>query len=194
MTPLAASLKNPAVKSAAVALAITGAMVLQLLIQGRTWWCECGRAIPWISDVWSAHASQHLFDPYSFAHVLHGFLFWWLIAWLFPKLPFGWQLCIALAIEASWEIFENTQFVINRYREATAALGYEGDSIVNSLGDMLSAGLGFTLAKRLGWRLTLALFVAIEIVLIITIRDSLLLNIVMLLTPIESVKRWQMGQ
>ncbi len=178
----------------AAALAITALMVVQLRLQGRSFWCECGRFIPWISDIWSSHASQHLADPYSLTHVLHGFLFWWLIGWLFPKLQFGWQLCIALVIEAGWEIFENTQFVINRYREATAALGYEGDSIGNSLGDLLSAALGFVIARKLGWRLALQLFVAIELLLLFWIRDSLLLNTVMLLTPIESVKRWQIGQ
>lgn len=107
------------------------------------------------------------------------------------SLKVRWRFVIALVIEAGWEMFENTAFVINRYRETTAALGYEGDSIGNSVGDLISCGTGFLIANWLGWKKTLALFVVFEIGLLFTIRDSLLLNILMLIFPNEALIKWQ---
>jgi hypothetical protein len=98
-----------------------------------------------------------------------------------------------MLIESLWEVIENTNFVIQRYREATAALGYEGDSVVNSIGDIVACGLGFWIARKLGFRLSLVVFVLIEVALLLTIRDSLLLNIIMLIYPMESLKIWQAG-
>ncbi|MGH8006400.1 MAG: DUF2585 family protein [Candidatus Binatia bacterium] len=166
---------------------------LQLRSQGRLWWCACGRLLVWVGDAWSADTSQHLLDPYSLTHVLHGFLFYWLFALVLPRLSTAWQLWLAVLIEVAWEVIENTDFVIQRYREATAALGYQGDTIVNSLGDILMCGLGFLFAWRLGFRRTLALFVLMEAVLLFWIKDNLLLNVVMLLYPIEGIKAWQVG-
>lgn len=165
----------------------------QLRSQGRLWQCACNRLLLWVGDAWSADTSQHLLDPYSFTHVLHGFLFYWLLALALPRLSTVWQLWLAVAIEAVWEVIENTDFVIQRYRETTAALGYQGDTIVNSLGDILTCGLGFLLAWRLGFRRTLALFVLVEVVLLFWIKDNLLLNVVMLIYPIEGIKVWQVG-
>jgi hypothetical protein len=96
-------------------------------------------------------------------------------------------------IEALWEVFENTDFIIQRYREATAALGYYGDSVANSLGDIVTCGLGFMIAQRLGFRLTVLVFVASELALLVWIRDSLLLEVLMLIYPIAAIKGWQMG-
>jgi len=132
-------------------------------------------------------------DPYSFTHVLHGFVLCGLLALIVPRLSQIWQLWLAVSIEALWEVLENSEFVIRRYREETAALGYHGDTIVNSLGDILVCGLGFVLARRLGLRRTLVLFVVTEVVLAIWIRDNLTLNILMLIYPIEGVKEWQAG-
>ncbi len=165
----------------------------QLHNQGRLWICSCGQILLWAGDIWSSDNSQHLFDPYSFTHVLHGFLFFGLLAWSIPRLSPLWRLWLAVSIEAVWEIIENSEFIIQRYREATLALGYEGDTVVNSLSDILLCGLGFMLARQLGFRRSLILFVAAELVLLIWIRDSLILNIVMLIYPIEAVKVWQMG-
>lgn len=166
---------------------------VQLRSQGRLWMCDCGYIWLWSSDVWSSDNSQHWFDPYSFSHVLHGFIFFWLLAWLLPRLPLSWQLWLALVIEALWEIFENSAFVINRYREATAALGYQGDTVINSLGDIIACGIGFAIAWQLGFRRSLALFVIVELVMLFWIRDNLTLNIIMLLYPIEAIKAWQIG-
>jgi hypothetical protein len=124
--------------------------------------------------------------------VLHGFLFFWLISLLFKRMPRGWQFCLALLLESAWEVFENTSFVINKYRTETAALGYQGDTIVNSLGDLACALLGFVIAQRLGLRRSLIVFVLIEVVLTLWIHDSLLLQILMLIRPIHAIKFWQM--
>jgi hypothetical protein len=147
----------------------------------------------WAGNVWSSDNSQHLLDPYSFTHMLHGFAFCGLLAWVMPKLSWDWRLWLAILIEAAWEVLENSDFVINRYREATAALGYQGDTVINSLGDIVVCGLGFLLARQLGLRRSIVVFVLTEVVLLIWIRDSLLLNILMLIYPVDEVKAWQMG-
>jgi hypothetical protein len=176
------------------------AIVLVLLVtvylldsQGRLWICACGQVYLWTADVWSSDNSQHLLDPYSFTHVLHGVAFCVGLAWLLPRLAPAWRLWLALTIEATWEVVENSEFIIQRYRETTAALGYQGDTIVNSVGDILVCGLGFWLALQLGFRRSLALFVITELVLLFWIKDSLILNIIMLIYPIDAVKAWQVG-
>jgi hypothetical protein len=164
-------------------LAVLGLVVWQLRNQRRLWWCSCGQLSPWSGDVWSSHNSQHLLDPYSFTHVLHGMILYGLLWWALPRAPFGWRLCLAVSIEGIWEVFENTQFTIERYRTMAMALNYEGDTILNSLGDVASCALGFVLARRLGlWR-SLGLFVAVELMLMIWIGDSLLLNVIHLTWP-----------
>ena len=172
-------------------LASSVLMILQLRYQGRVWWCKLGDYSPWSSDAWGSHNSQHLFDPYTFTHVLHGVLFFWLIGLIFPKLRLVWALFAAVFIESGWEALENTNTVIERYRTATLALDYYGDSIFNSLGDVLSCAVGFLVAYKLRFWRSLALFVLTEIILLLFIRDSLLLNIIMLISPIEAVKTWQ---
>jgi Protein of unknown function (DUF2585) len=164
---------------------------LILRSQGRLWWCSCDYLLVWSGDPWSSDNSQHLLDPYSFTHLLHGFLLCGLLTLLVPRLSTVWRLWLAVTIEAVWEVVENSEFVIRRYREETAALGYHGDTIVNSLGDILVCGLGFVMAQRLGFRRTFALFLLTEVALAILIRDNLTLNIVMLIHPFEAIKEWQ---
>ena len=168
------------------------ATVLQLHHQGRVWWCSC-REFLWTSDAWGSLTSQTFLDPYSFTHLLHGLMFCGLLTLLVRGLPASWRFCLAIAIEAVWELIENTNIVIQHYRAATAALGYSGDTVVNSLGDIMCCGLGFMIARRLGWRRSLVLFIATEAVLLIWIRDSLLLEILMLINPINAIKVWQVG-
>lgn len=167
-------------------------MILLLRVEGRSLICTCGQFALWIGDTCSSNTSQQLFDPYSFTHVLHGFLFFWLIALLFRRMDRMWQLWLALLSEAAWEVFENTRFVIDKYRTETAALGYQGDTIVNSLGDLACALVGFLLARQLGMRRSLILFLLVELILILWIHDSLLLQILMLVRPVEWIKLWQM--
>jgi hypothetical protein len=169
---------------------VTTAILLHL--EGRLWICACGTVQVWAGKVCSSDNSQHFLDPYSFTHVLHGFLFFWLIAWLLPRLTSNWQLTLAIAVEALWEVFENTNFIINRYRSETAALGYNGDTVVNSFGDILCCLVGFLIARRLGLRRSLIVFAVLEVVLIVWVRDSLLLEILMLVFPIDAIKALQM--
>jgi len=123
--------------------------------------------------------------------MLHGFVLCGLLAWAVPRVSPVWRLWLAVSIEVLWEVAENSAFVIRRYREGTAAFGYHGDTIVNSAGDLLSFGLGFVLARRLGFRRALAVFVAVEVVLAFWIRDGLLLNVLMLVYPIDAIEAWQ---
>lgn len=110
------------------------------------------------------------------------------------NVPTSWRLVIAMVFEALWEIVENTNAVIDRYRESTAALGYQGDSVVNSLGDMVCCGAGLLIARKLGWLRSLPIFIATEIVLLFWIRDSLILEIIMLIHPFDSIKAWQLAR
>ena len=168
------------------------AMVVLLRVEGRNFICTCGQFAIWIGDSCSSNTSQQLLDPYSLTHILHGFLFFWLMALLFKRMPGAWQIWLALLLESAWEVFENTSFVINKYRTETAALGYSGDTVVNSLGDLACAVVGFIVARQLGLRRSLIVFVAVEVILILWIHDSLLLQILMLVRPVEAIKLWQM--
>jgi len=183
--------RNGVLQIVAIGLVLLLVVVL-LRTEGRKFLCDCGHFAIWTSDTCSAQTSQQLFDPYSFTHVLHGFLFFWLIALLFRRLTASWQICLALLLEGAWEVFENTRFVIDKYRTETAALGYTGDTIVNSLGDLACALAGFILARKLGLRWSLIVFVLVEVVLALSIHDSLLLQILMLIRPVEAIKLWQM--
>lgn len=175
------------------AFAVVLATAFELQRQGRLWLCSCGRLLPWVGDAWSADTSQQLFDPYTFTHVLHGFIFCGLLALCLPRLSWRWRLSLAISLEALWEVLENTEFIIRRYRETTAALGYTGDTVVNSLGDIAACALGFLIARRLGALRTALLFVATEVVLLFWIRDSLLLNILLLVYPSDKLRAWQAG-
>lgn len=172
---------------------IVAAAVLLLLMQGRFWWCQAGDYVPWSWTVNSAHNSQHVIDPYTFTHILHGILEFWLIGLVFQRMPLAWRFVLAIFIEASWEVIENTDYVINRYREATISLDYFGDSIINSLADITGCAIGFWLAYLLGFWRSLAVFLTTELVLMLTIRDSLVINLIMLIYPLDAIKAWQMA-
>jgi hypothetical protein len=172
----------------------TAVMALVLSLEGRIWWCKFGDARIYVNEAWgSSHTSQHFFDPYTFTHVLHGVLFFWITGWLFEKLENRWRFLIAVIAEAGWELVENSSYIIQQYRENTASLDYFGDSVANSVGDVLACAAGFWVAVRIGrWR-SLAFFLIVEAALLFFIRDSLLLNVVMLVYPLEWVKTWQSG-
>jgi hypothetical protein len=167
--------------------------MIVLQFEGRSWWCAAGDVSPWTWDIWSRHNSQHLIDPYSFTHILHGVLEFWLIGLIFPRVPLAWRLAVAVMIEGGWEIAENSSYVINRYRTETVSLNYFGDSIINSISDILCCAGGFVLAYRLRFWRSLALFVATEVILIFWIHDSLIINIIMLIYPIEAIRIWQLA-
>ena len=171
--------------------AVLAAGVYGLREQGRLWICSCGYVLPWTSEYWGSNTSQHLLDPASFTHLLHGFVLCGLVALVLPWASVMWRLSVAITIEVGWEVLENSAFVIQRYREGTAAFGYHGDTVVNSAGDVLSCALGFLLARYLGFWRALAVFLAVEAALAVWIRDGLLLNVLMLIYPLEAIEAWQ---
>ena len=160
---------------------------------GRVWWCKCGSLIPWSFEIWSMHNSQHFFDPYSFTHVLHGVCFYGLLFALRRWVPTEGRHILAMAIEGLWEAVENSQWIINKYRADTVSLDYNGDSVINSMSDILMCGIGFYIASKLPWQASVALFAVIEVVLMLTIHDSLTVNIIQLIHPVEAIKAWQMS-
>lgn len=169
-----------------LAALVVAASLTALRAMGRVW----GEPALWTSDANSAHTSQRLADPYSFSHVIHGFIFYALLS-PFQTLSLGTKLLIAVLVECAWEVSENTPAVINRYRTATASLGYTGDSLLNSFGDVASMVAGFFLARALPWQASLALAAIIELVLLYAIRDNLTLNVLQLVAPNARIKAWQ---
>lgn len=178
-------------RSLIVIIAIVALTLVTLHFEGRVIWCRLGDYLPWSFDIWSGHNSQHIVDPYSFTHVLHGVLEFWLIGLIFRKMPLAWRLVLAVFVESAWEIAENSSHVINRYRAETISLDYFGDSIINSMADITCCALGFYIAYKLKFWKSLALFLLTETILLLTIRDSLIVNIIMLVHPVEAIKAWQ---
>jgi hypothetical protein len=171
--------------------AVLAATLAIMWAMGRPPTCTCGTVELW-GEV-GPKQSQMLADWYSPSHIIHGFLFYMLLAWLWPRAPIERRFLAALVLETAWEIFENTPMVIDRYREATIALGYSGDSILNSLSDILMMALGFLGARRLPVWASVAIVLVLELVPLIAIRDNLTLNIIMLLAPNDAILDWQAG-
>jgi hypothetical protein len=177
-----------------ISLGIVAVAAGILYAMGRIPMCKCGTIKLWHGGRGDSEMSQHLTDWYTYSHILHGIIFYWLLSLVAKgRLSVAARLVIAIGIEAGWEIFENTPFIINRYRAQTMSRDYYGDSIVNSVGDMLAMLVGFLLASRLPAWVTVLMLVATEVILLALIRDNLTLNVIMLIHPVEWIKHWQMA-
>jgi len=180
-------------KYLALTLGVIAIAALILLLMGRTPICECGYVKFWHGVTVSSENSQHLSDWYSPSHVIHGFIFYGAL-WLFARrLSVGIRLIAATIIESAWEIVENTDWIINRYREATISLDYYGDSVINSTFDILFMVAGFFLASKMPVWLTILIALGLELFVGYLIRDNLTLNVIMLLWPLQAIRDWQAG-
>jgi len=180
-------------RAAVAAIVLLAATAVLLYLMGRPPICTCGSIDLWVGEPNSSRTSQMLSDWYSPSHIVHGFLFFaglWLVG---RRWPLERRFLVALVIEAAWEIVENTPMIINRYREETAALGYTGDSVLNSMSDIAMMGLGFLLARRLPIWASVVVVLILELVPLLVIRDNLTLNVWMLLAPNDALKAWQSG-
>jgi hypothetical protein len=171
-------------------LAIFALQAAILAWMGQPATSPAGGAIVWGDG---GETSRHLADWYTPSHVIHGFIFYGVL-WLFAR---HWSIdqrgLVALAIEAVWEVIENTPWVIDRYRDVTVSRDYIGDTVINSVFDTWAMLVGFYLASKLPVWLTVALAIALELGALVAVRDNLTLNVLMLFWPIESIRVWQAG-
>ncbi len=181
-------------RTAALALLIVAVAAAIELAMGRHPICTCGSIELWVGARDSPKTSQMLADWYSLSHIVHGLLFYAALWLLLRRWPVGQRFIAALIVEAAWEVVENTPLVIDRYRQTTAALGYSGDSIVNSVSDMLMMTVGFLAARKLPAWASVLLLIALELIPLFTIRDNLTLNVWNLLAPNPHIAAWQAGR
>jgi hypothetical protein len=175
------------------AFLVLAAAAATLLAMGRLPICTCGEVALWEASASSARTSQMIADWYSPSHFIHGLLFYGMLWLAFRSWSVERRFLAAMAIETAWELLENTPLIIDRYREATFALGYTGDSVLNSLSDIAMMAFGFVAARRLPMWASIVLVLALELAALIVIRDNLALNIIMLLAPNDAIRAWQAG-
>lgn len=168
-------------------------MIAILLLMGRAPFGPTGEIGLWAGDIKSQYNSQRFADPYTFTHITHGIGFYLILWFLFRRFPAGTLLALAILLEAGWEILENTELIIQRYRATAIARGYFGDSVLNSAGDILVTVIGALLAVKFPKGAVIAAFILLEIFLALAIRDNLTLNVIQLIRPIPAIQEWQVG-
>ena len=186
-------MNRTALNSLLIVVGFVAATAITLYTMGQPLICKCGYVKLWHGVVFSSENSQHLSDWYTPSHIIHGILFFGLFTLILPKTSINVRLALSLVLECAWEILENTDMIINRYREATISLDYFGDSVINSSADILAMVVGFFLAARLPVWASVAIIVVFEATTTYLIRDGLALNILMLVWPLDAVKAWQGG-
>ena len=174
----------------AAILVIAAAAAIELAM-GRHPICTCGTVDLWVGARDSPKTSQMLADWYSLSHIVHGLLFYAALWLLLRRWPVERRFLAALLIETGWEVLENTPFIIGRYRETTAALGYSGDSVINSMSDIVMMCAGFIAARKLPTWAAVPLVLILELLPLFVIRDNLTLNIWNLIAPNSAVAAWQ---
>ena len=177
-------------------LIAVGFVVLQalvLLALGQPLICACGTIKLWTGAVSGPENSQQLTDWYTYTHIVHGFILYFLLWLMAPRMPIGLRFVLAVGLEAGWEMIENTPFVIERYRQSALAQGYIGDSVVNSVVDTLAGVFGFILARISPVWSTVVVMIAMELFVGFMIHDNLTLNIIQLIHPNDAISHWQAG-
>jgi hypothetical protein len=172
--------------------AILAAVALIPAALGRIWICACGYVSPWHGDVWSSGNSQHQTNWSTLPHIAHGFIFYVALRWAATGWSVAWRAVAALLLGGAWEVVENTSVIIDRYRDVAASLDYQDDSIVNSFGDGVSMLLGFFLAAPLPVVASVLVVLGMEALAAWMIRDNLLMNVIMLVWPLEALREWRM--
>lgn len=179
---------------ALAAAALVAVQVAVLHSLGQPFIAASGRILLWVNDPFSPESSQQLADWYSFSHIIHGFIFFWLLKLAAPRLPLPARLLIAMGIEIAWEITENSPSMIQHYRQQAIAAGYVGDSILNSVSDTVMMSAGFVFASQVRARVVIVLALVLEIFTACMIRDNLTLNVLGLVAPpIPAIHDWQAG-
>jgi hypothetical protein len=179
-------------RHAVFSFGIVMATIVWLWLNGAVWWPNKFSEI-WSSEVWTSSNSQHPLDPYTLTHTMFGILCFLIASLIAKRSPHSRRFFLAIFAACIWEICENSMFFIERFRHATAAAHYGGDALVNSVTDILACAFGFYLATKIGRRVSILVFITVEVVTMLWVRDNLILNILMLIFSIDSIRNWQMG-
>jgi hypothetical protein len=149
------------------------------LSMGRTPWSIDGSRCLLAKDPTVKPNSQCMVDHWTPGHVEQGMFFYLLLSIFRRHDSWPKKIGLCVLLEFLWELCENTNYMIARYRSA----GYLGDSLANSLTDCIACLYGFMIAIQLKPKWTLATIVAWEIISFWWFRDNGLRNVLRLGFP-----------